>query len=240
MTSPAVDVSVDRSFRTYEQEAQRFVTLWRYEHGWLTPMPLFSLWWRLALKRAVDVVGAAVGLILFAPVTAAVAVAIRLDSRGPVLHRQVRVGRMGRPFSMYKFRSMVVGAEAASGAVWARRQQDPRVTRVGAWLRRLHLDEVPQLLNVLLGHMSLIGPRPERPGIVAQLQMAVPDYHARHVVKPGITGLAQIHYRYDQTVRDVRQKLRFDLLYVRRMCLMLDLRILVWTAFVVVTGRGIR
>ena len=140
---------------------------------------------------------------------------------------------------MYKFRTMVVDAEQA-GPVWADPEDDPRVTRIGRLLRRSHLDELPQLFNVLWGHMSLVGPRPERPFFVARLDQTIPGYDNRLLVQPGITGLAQVHYRYDQTLADVKRKLRFDLLYVKRMCLMLDLRILAWTCVVVLTGRGIR
>jgi len=156
-----------------------------------------------------------------------------------VLYHQERMGLDGQRFWMLKFRTMEVNAEAETGPVWAARR-DPRRTRLGAFLRSSSLDELPQLLNVLKGEMSLVGPRPERLCFVEELGRVVPRYDERLLIKPGMTGLAQIHYRYDQSVADVRRKLRFDLLYVRRMCLMLDARILAWTLFVVVTGRGIR
>ena len=216
-------------------ELQRFMLLWRYQHH----VPPFTLWWRLVLKRVVDFASALIGLILVAPVTALIALVIRFDSKGPVLYAQERVGRFGEVFKMYKFRSMLVDAEA-SGPVWAAGAEDPRVTPVGRFLRRTHLDELPQLLNVLAGHMSLVGPRPERPTFVEQLDREIPRYDERLLIKPGMTGLAQVHYRYDQTIADVKRKLRFDLLYVKRMCLLLDLRILAWTFLVVATGRGIR
>lgn len=216
-------------------EMERFWLLWRFQHH----VPELTLWWRLTLKRSVDFVVALVCLVATAPVMALIALAIKLDSKGPVLYRQERVGYFGRTFTMYKFRTMVVDAEAA-GPVWAAAQHDPRVTRIGRILRQTHLDELPQLFNVVRGDMSLVGPRPERPYFVNQLDETVPHYDCRLYVRPGITGLAQVHYRYDQTVADVKKKLRFDLLYVKRMCLLLDARILAWTVLVVVTGRGIR
>ncbi|MBI4355958.1 MAG: sugar transferase [Candidatus Omnitrophica bacterium] len=203
-------------------------------------VPSYAVWWRLVLKRAVDFTGALVLVVLLSPALAAIALAITLDSAGPILFTQERVGLFGRVFRIYKFRTMVANAEVLTGPVWAAREGDPRVTRVGRFLRRTHLDELLQLLNVLKGDMSLVGPRPERPCFVTGLQREVAGYDHRLYVRPGITGLAQIHYRYDQTVSDVRKKLRFDLLYVKRMCLMLDARILVWTMAVVLTGRGIK
>jgi len=217
-------------------ELQRFLLLWRYQHN----VPPFQLWWRLVIKRVVDVTGALVGLVVTAPLLGLIGLAIKLESKGGVLYAQERVGRFGEPFPMYKFRTMIVDAEAATGPVWASADdEDLRVTRVGGFLRRTHLDELPQLLNVLMGEMSLVGPRPERPCFVEELDRALHSYDKRLFVKPGITGLAQVHYRYDQSVNDVRRKLRFDLLYVRRMCLMLDLRILAWTAIMLATGRSL-
>ena len=220
----------------FSQELERFMLLWSYQH----PSPPFALWWRLVLKRFVDTLGAAVLLVMVSPVMLLLALLIKLDSKGPALFSQERVGRFGEPFQMYKFRSMVPDAEAATGPVWASSEHDPRVTPLGRFLRRSHLDELPQLFNVLVGHMSLVGPRPERACFVKALARAVSRYDHRLYVKPGMTGLAQVHYRYDQTVSDVKRKLRFDLLYVRRMCLMLDVKILAWTFMVVFTGRGIR
>ena len=216
-------------------ELQRFWLLWRYQHH----VPPFTLWWRLVLKRAVDALGAAIGLVLTAPLMALTALAIKLDSTGPALYTQDRVGCFGDTFKIYKFRTMRIDAEA-NGPVWATGTRDPRMTRLGAFLRRTHLDELPQLLNVLRGDMSLVGPRPERPCFVETLSREVSRYDERLLIKPGMTGLAQVHYRYDQTIEDVAKKLRFDLLYVKRMCLMLDARILAWTMLVVITGRGIK
>lgn len=216
-------------------ELKRFMLLWSYQH----PIPPFTLWWRLVLKRVVDIVGAGIGLLLVSPVLALVALAVKLDSKGPVLYSQERLGRFGEPFQIFKFRSMIVDAESA-GPVWATLGSDARITRIGRFLRRSHLDELPQLFNVLRGEMSLVGPRPERPCFVDDLNREIPRYEERLLIKPGITGLAQVHYRYDANIADVKRKVRFDRLYVRRMCLMLDARIMAWTFLVCLTGRGIR
>ena len=216
-------------------ELQRFILLWRYQHH----VPPFALWWRLVLKRIIDVMGALAGLALAALLAPFIALAIKLTSKGPVLYSQERVGRFGDLFNMYKFRTMRSDAEA-DGPVWSAGDEDPRLTPIGGFLRRTHLDELPQLLNVLRGHMSLVGPRPERPHFVQTLHGTIPRYDQRLLLKPGMTGLAQVHYRYDTSLDDVRRKLRFDLLYVKRMCLALDVKILAWTLLVVVTGRGIR
>ena len=216
-------------------EIQRFVLLWRYQHH----VPPLTLWWRLLLKRIVDCLGAISGLIITLPVMGLIALAVKLDSKGPALYIQERVGRFGELFKIYKFRTMRVDAEVR-GPMWATGEHDSRMTRLGRLLRRTHLDELPQLFNVLKGEMSLVGPRPERPQFLGTLSQAIPRYDERLLIKPGMTGLAQVHYRYDQSLADVKRKLRFDLLYVKRVCLGLDTRILAWTVFVVVTGRGIK
>lgn len=177
------------------------------------------------VKRVLDVAGAAVLLVLFSPFLFAAAIAIEATSPGPALYVQWRVGRRGRLFRMFKLRSMVVDAEKGTGPVWAR-TNDPRVTKLGAFLRATHLDELPQLWNVLKGEMSLVGPRPERPVFVNDLTRRIPAYAARHEVTPGITGLAQTRQGPDQSVNDVRRKLAYDLLYVRRRSFALDVKIL--------------
>ena len=176
-----------------------------------------------------DWVVALVLLIACAPLIALCALLIRLTSKGPAFYTQERVGLNGRTFTLYKLRTMRVGAEAQTGPVWAQGNNDPRVTPIGHLLRRAHLDELPQLLNVLRGDMSLVGPRPERPYFVSQLERQIPDYGRRLSVKPGITGLAQIRAGADRNIRDVRRKVKLDCLYIRRMCWWVDFMILVDT-----------
>ena len=165
------------------------------------------------------------------------AIAIKLDSSGPVLYCQERVGADEEPFVLYKFRSMQCDAEAATGPQWAAKD-DPRVTRVGRIMRKLRIDEIPQLMNVLKGEMSLVGPRPERPFFVSQLKEQIPYYELRFTVKPGITGWAQISYQYGDTEDDAIEKLQFDLYYTKHMSPIFDLQILFETIKVVLLGKG--
>lgn len=196
-------------------------------------------WGRLAAKRIVDVTVAALGLLLAAPLLAMAAIAIRLDSPGPLFYTQERVGQYGRRFRIRKLRTMRVDAEAESGPRWAQ-PNDPRVTRVGRLLRKFRIDEIPQLLSVLRGEMSLVGPRPERPCFVEELRRAIPWYVAREAVPPGVTGWAQLRYPYGASVEDARAKLEYDLYYVKNGSTFLDLAILFHTVRHVVTGRGAR
>jgi sugar transferase (PEP-CTERM system associated) len=189
------------------------------------------------IKRLFDVTLAFCGLILAAPVMLLVAVAIKLESPGSVLYRQPRSGQNGCVFILNKFRSMRQDAEKETGPVWAT-QSDSRVTRVGAFLRRTRLDELPQLFNVLVGHMSFIGPRPERPEFVQDLQKQIPFYMKRLSVKPGITGWAQVKYRYGSSVDDALEKLQYDLYYIKNLSLFLDFLILLNTVQVVLFARG--
>src|SRR5262249_1417134 len=160
---------------------------------------------------------ASVGLILASPIMLATALAVRLTSRGPALYRQTRVGMNGKPFPVFKFRSMRVDAEAGTGAVWAKKD-DPRVTAVGKFIRRVRFDELPQIFNVLRGEMSICGPRPERPEFDKTLSQ-IPYYRQRHCVRPGITGWAQINYKYGDDVEDTKTKLEYDLYYIKHMSL---------------------
>ena len=178
------------------------------------------------------------GLILTLPLLLLVAVLIKFDTPGPVFYRQERVGLGGRTFVLVKFRSMRVDAEAA-GPCWAS-ERDPRVTRLGRLLRLTRIDELPQLLNVLAGSMSLVGPRPERPHFVEQLTQIIPHFTDRIALKPGLTGWAQVNYPYGASVEDARQKLAYDLYYLQHRSLLLDLRILLATVCVVLCGRGAR
>lgn len=177
------------------------------------------------------------GMVLTLPLMLAAALAIRLTSRGPVLYRQTRVGLKGVPFTLYKFRSMQDGAEAATGAVWAAKD-DARVTPVGRWLRRLRIDELPQLWNVVRGEMAVVGPRPERPEFVQTLSEQIPYYRQRHCVPPGITGWAQINHKYGDTVEDAIAKLEYDLYYIKHISLSLDLYIIFQTLKIALRWRG--
>jgi sugar transferase (PEP-CTERM system associated) len=193
--------------------------------------------WLLAAKRMFDITAAAFGLLIGLPIMVLVAVAVRLTSKGPVLYHQTRVGQHGRHFTVHKFRSMRVDAEAGTGAVWAS-PNDSRVTAIGSFLRRTRLDEMPQLWNVLVGEMSLVGPRPERPEFVENLTKNIPFYGERHVVKPGVTGWAQVRYTYGASVEDALEKLQYDLFYVKNFTLALDLLIVFNTVKTVLLGRG--
>lgn len=191
----------------------------------------------LTAKRAGDAVFAALGLVIAAPVMLLVAAAIKLTSPGPALYHQVRVGLQGRHFTIHKFRSMRTDAEAGTGAVWAQ-QNDDRITPVGRIIRKTRLDELPQLWNVLRGDMSFVGPRPERPEFVSSLSEQIPFYGQRHVVKPGVTGWAQVCYTYGASVEDALEKLQYDLFYIKHLSLALDLFVIFKTIQTVVLRRG--
>ena len=195
--------------------------------------------WRTGVKRVFDLFCATLLLVLATPIMLVTALLIKLESPGPVLYRQERTGLNGRSFSIAKFRSMRNDAEKDGKPVWAQ-ANDARVTRVGAVIRKLRIDELPQLFNVLLGEMSLVGPRPERPYFVEQLTQEIPFYALRHSVKPGVTGWAQVRYPYGATVEDSQEKLQYDLYYVKNHTLFLDLVVLMETVSVVLTGKGAR
>ena len=205
---------------------------------------LFSDGWSMGLahrvlKRAFDVSVASALLILASPAMLAVALLVRLTSRGPILFQQERVGQGGRPFKLTKFRTMREDAEASSGPVWAQ-EKDPRITPVGAFLRKTRLDELPQIFNVLSGAMSFVGPRPERPFFTERLRKEIPFFDLRLAVKPGITGWAQILYPYGASVEDARAKLEFDIYYIKNASLFLDAVIVFHTVKHVLFGRGAR
>lgn len=190
-------------------------------------------------KRMFDVFFSILGLVLASPILLLAVFLIKLTSRGPVIYKQKRIGRNGDVFEIYKLRTMGVDAEKGTGAIWAK-ENDPRITPVGRILRKAHIDEVPQFINVLRGEMSIVGPRPERPEMVSDLKKVIRDYEKRLAVKPGITGLAQVWHKYDETIEDVKKKIKYDLMYIRKMCLMVDLRILAQTIIVVLIGKGAR
>jgi sugar transferase (PEP-CTERM system associated) len=180
---------------------------------------------------------AAIGLVLISPVMLITSILVKLTSPGPVLYRQVRVGLRGKHFTIYKFRSMTQDAEARSGAVWAK-ENDPRVTKLGYILRRTRIDELPQLYNVLRGDMVIVGPRPERPEFVHRLAKEIPYYNQRHSVKPGITGWAQINYKYGSTVEDTKNKLEYDLYYIKHISPSLDFLVIFHTFKIMLNRTG--
>lgn len=208
--------------------------------GWLIFGESESRWRRLArlLRRGADIIISLAGLALSAPLMLLVAMAIKLDSRGPVFYTQERLGLNSQRFRIIKFRSMTTDAER-HGPVWAE-HRDARITRTGRLIRKLRLDELPQFINVLRGEMSLVGPRPERPEFVAWLEREIPWYAQRHLIRPGLTGWAQVRYSYGASVDDAREKLRYDLYYLRNQSLLFDLVILLETARVVLFGRQAR
>jgi sugar transferase (PEP-CTERM system associated) len=190
------------------------------------------------LRRLLDVSLSVVGFLLSLPIMILTAVAIKLDSRGPILYRQTRVGQRNQHFTIMKFRSMRIDAEP-EGPVWAE-EEDPRITRVGRVIRKLRIDELPQFVNIIRGEMAFVGPRPERPEFVTQLQRQIPYYSQRHLVKPGLTGWAQVRYPYCASVDDAIQKLQYDLYYIKNQSLLLDVITLFETVRIVLFGRGAR
>jgi exopolysaccharide biosynthesis polyprenyl glycosylphosphotransferase len=193
--------------------------------------------WEEVAKRVLDFLFSLFVLIVGLPLWIIIPLLIKIDSSGPVMYRQTRVGRYGKHFKILKFRSMRVDAEKHSGPVWAGKN-DPRVTRIGRLLRKVHFDELPQFVNVLIGDMSLVGPRPERPFFVDKITKEVPLYNHRHRVRPGITGWAQVKYKYDENMEDVRAKIKYDLFYIENLSWRMDLKIIFNTLYVMITGKG--
>jgi sugar transferase (PEP-CTERM system associated) len=191
----------------------------------------------ITLQNFYSLVIGVLGLILASPLMLITAILVKIFSRGPVLYRQKRVGLNGELFTLYKFRSMYADAEARTGAVWAK-VDDPRITPIGRWLRKLRLDELPQLWNVVRGQMAIVGPRPERPEFVELLTQQIPYYRQRHAVKPGITGWAQINHKYGDTALDAMIKLEYDLYYIKHVAPMLDFYIIFHTLKVMLLSRG--
>jgi sugar transferase (PEP-CTERM system associated) len=195
--------------------------------------------WQRIYGRVVGLIAATLVTIFLGPIMLLLALLIKLDSKGPALYKQTRVGKNGQPFEIMKFRSMRVDAEAISGPMWAA-EKDPRITRMGRILRKLRLDELPQFINVFRGEMSFVGPRPERPHFVEQLGKQIPFYDLRHSVRPGITGWAQVSLKYSATVEDSQDKLEYDLFYIKNFSLPFDFLILFQTIKIVMFGRGAR
>jgi sugar transferase (PEP-CTERM system associated) len=230
-------VRIEEPETTYERLTSK-IMLDELKPSWLIFSDGFrARWLTRAVKRGMDVVLSIVGMVLALPLMVLTAIAVRLDTPGPVVYAQERVGEHGRPFMVYKFRSMRTDAEGAGTPIWAR-DRDDRVTRVGRFIRLTRLDEMPQLWNVLRGDMSFVGPRPERPFFVEQLAEAIPFYRQRHAVKPGATGWAQVRYRYGASIEDAREKLQYDLYYIKHMSIIFDLTIVFDTVKVILLRRG--
>lgn len=200
-------------------------------------MPELMPEWEKKLKRIMDIILSFIIIIVSLPVTMIAALVIKLESKGPVFYKQERSGQGGRVFKMYKFRSMVQDAEKNTGPVWSTKD-DPRITKVGKFIRKVRIDEIPQMINILRGDMSFVGPRPERPYFVEKLSEEIPLYKRRLKVRPGVTGWAQVKHKYDENVEDVKIKLRYDLFYIENMSLRMDFKIIFRTVFVVLFGRG--
>ncbi len=194
----------------------------------------------ITFKRALDLVVASIGLIILSPLFLIVSVLIKIDSPGPAFfNKQRRAGKDGKIFLIWKFRTMRLDAEVGTGPVWAG-EDDPRITRLGRFLRKSHIDEIPQLINVFKGEMSLVGPRPERPEMIKEINSRIPNFNQRLKIKPGITGLAQVRYNYGASFKDAARKLEYDILYIKKMCWLLDFRIIYWTVGRALTGEGAR
>ncbi|MGX9367388.1 sugar transferase [Desulfoplanes sp. PS50] len=233
-------IVVEELVTAYERVTDR-VPVRFIQDRWLLLEQGFSLYSKEVvrkLKRTMDILIALLLLILLWPLMLVAVMLIKKDSPGPAIFKQTRVGEGKKEFTLYKFRSMVQNAET-NGAVWAQ-QDDPRITQLGHWLRTTRIDELPQLINVLKGDMSLVGPRPERPEFVRDLEQEIPYYYIRHTVKPGITGWAQIMYPYGSTREDALKKLEYELYYIKNMSLLLDVKILCRTIGVMVFGEGAR
>jgi sugar transferase (PEP-CTERM system associated) len=232
-------VTFDHLATVYEEYTGK-IALENLRPSWL----IFSEGFRktrflLAVKRLVDIVVSSIGFVVAVPVLGLVALLVRCTSKGPVLYHQRRVGLHGRVFTVHKFRTMKVDAEQHTGPMWSTANDD-RITVVGRFLRRTRLDELPQLWNVLIGEMSLVGPRPERPEFVSQLTASIPFYGQRHVLKPGLTGWAQIRYTYGASVEDAIEKLQYDLYYIKNLSVSLDFVIMLETIKTVILRKGAR
>ena len=206
-----------------------------YSFPLIDVMPELMPEWEKKLKRVMDIVLSFLLIIVTLPITLISALLIRIQSKGPIFYKQQRMGLNGKIFKIYKFRSMIQDAEEHTGPVWSTKD-DPRITPVGSFIRKARIDEIPQVINILKGDMSFVGPRPERPFFVEKLSEEIPLYRRRLKVRPGVTGWAQVKHKYDETIEDVKVKLRYDLFYIENMSLRMDFKIIFRTVFVVLFG----
>jgi len=230
------DVNLKIMPDTYEIVSGLAKTNQLYGVPFIEVMPEIMPYGSQLFKRVLDIFISAMLLILLSPVLILIVILIKLTTKGPIFYKQVRVGRNAKQFNMYKFRSMVMDAEEY-GPEWAG-EKDPRITGIGKLIRKIYLDEIPQLINVLRNEMSIVGPRPERPFFVEKLSQEIPYYYKRLSVKPGITGWAQIKHKYDSSLDDVKEKLKFDFYYIENMSLKLDFKIMINTFLVVIFMKG--
>lgn len=200
-------------------------------------MPEIMPEWEKKVKRLMDISISLIILIVTLPLTLTISILIKLDSPGSIFYKQKRSGLNGKEFQIYKFRSMRSDAEKSTGPVWSQKN-DPRITRIGKFIRKVRIDEIPQMINILKGEMSLVGPRPERPFFVEQFSREIPLYKQRLKVRPGVTGWAQVKHKYDENIEDVKTKLRYDLFYIENMSLRMDFKIIFRTVFIVLFGKG--
>jgi len=231
------DVSIKIIPDLYEIISGQARTSQLYGFPLIDIMPQLMPEWEKKLKRLMDIIISTFIIILSFPIILITGIFIKTESKGPIFYLQERSGLNGKTFKIIKFRSMRNDAEEQSGPVWSTKD-DPRITKVGKFIRKVRIDEIPQMINVLKGEMSLVGPRPERPFFVEKLSEEIPFYKRRLKVRPGVTGWAQVKHKYDETIEDVKEKLRFDLFYIENMSLRNDLKILVRTVFVVIFGQG--
>jgi sugar transferase (PEP-CTERM system associated) len=230
-------VAIEDATTFYERVAGK-IPIENLKPSWMVFNSGFGVTKRALLeKRILSIVVSSILLVLCLPVMLVLAVLIKLDSKGPVFYKQERVGQDGKSFMLIKFRSMFENAESGTGPVWAK-EGDDRITRMGRIMRRTRLDELPQFINVLRGDMSMVGPRPERPHFVQQLAESIPFYPLRHVIKPGITGWAQINYGYANTLDHTVEKLQYDLFYIKNMSWVLDSLIILETVKTVLVRKG--